>query len=788
MRSLVGIVVILSSLAVVRAAVPPDRINYQGVLRDAAGAPRNGAFDMAFHLYDQATAGNEILVDRHLTANAQAVVVTDGLFNVELGSGQMLDGSGPGTYATLGSAFSAQAALWLEVEIGGEILSPRLHLASSGYALNAGALNGLPASNYLDTSATPQSKLGRLTVDGTALPGGNVALTATGAIAGRFTSPLNASYTFLAYLGYGITAQGSTAGGYFFDSDSNSVATIAGGNNGIEASGGIAGGVFANLGGTGSASLALASEGITAAGAARAGNFQNTWGTSSATLADGYFGLRATGTVTPAIFSSAAAGYFEGRDANGALISTAEIAGVGRGSNGSAYGFGATFRDELTGNYGSAGDSSAGIGGVGSRLGGSFYASNTSSTAFAAWEDDGIFAYGNRAGGSFADLNSSADAKVGYDTYKIQGTGSVAFVQNHPTQKDRVIVYNAPEGAEVATYARGSARLRGGEARIPLDETFAWVTNPDLGLTAFVTPVGEWADLYVASKSTHELVVRSRDPESSEITFDYLVYGLRIGFEETSIVQKKEQESYLPSMAEHRKRYRDLPELRRFNALERFKAMRSGNGLEATPDLSASSALVNAIHEFDPKLDALPDSVRRAESWRRHRPEALPGAWADSVAGTPREAEPIGSPQGLPVAATGCEEPGSGGLQVSGAAAIPAETLRVSEAVSAGELLAIDPAQPDRVRRAEGIADPRFVGVAASDSVGDEVTLATSRIVRVQADAAFGAIAPGDPLTTSPTPGLAMRAIDPAPGGVFGKALDALDSGLGEIRALWMPH
>jgi len=78
--------------------------------------------------------------------------------------------------------------------------------------------------------------------------------------------------------------------------------------------------------------------------------------------------------------------------------------------------------------------------------------------------------------------------------------------------------------------------------------------------------------------------------------------------------------------------------------------------------------------------------------------------------------------------------------------------------------------------------------VAQADSKEGEVELATARIVRVQADAGYGAIALGDPLTTSPTPGAAMRALDLAPGSTFGKALDPLDSGIAEIRVLWMPR
>jgi len=55
-----------------------------------------------------------------------------------------------------------------------------------------------------------------------------------------------------------------------------------------------------------------------------------------------------------------------------------------------------------------------------------------------------------------------------------------------------------------------------------------------------------------------------------------------------------------------------------------------------------------------------------------------------------------------------------------------------------------------------------------------------------KADAGHGAIEIGDLLTTSPTPGHAMKAADPTrtPGAVIGKALRALDSGQGLIPLL----
>jgi hypothetical protein len=178
-------------------------------------------------------------------------------------------------------------------------------------------------------------------------------------------------------------------------------------------------------------------------------------------------------------------------------------------------------------------------------------------------------------------------------------------VQNHPISSDRVIVYAAPEGDEVATYTRGRARLSDGKARVELGETFQWVTNPDIGLTAHLTPRGPCHGLYVASLTTSEMVVRELESGTSDVAFDFLVYGLRIGFEDVSIVQEKQVEAYIPSMAAHKERYQRYPELRQYSALERFKMMRSSIGEPAT-DMSASEILRNSVIEFDPAVHSSP--------------------------------------------------------------------------------------------------------------------------------------------------------------------------------------
>ena len=72
--------------------------------------------------------------------------------------------------------------------------------------------------------------------------------------------------------------------------------------------------------------------------------------------------------------------------------------------------------------------------------------------------------------------------------------------------------------------------------------------------------------------------------------------------------------------------------------------------------------------------------------------------------------------------------------------------------------------------------------------------VAHSGRVKVKVDAGYGAIAAGDLLVTSPTPGSAMRS-EPVniggaaihrPGTLVGKALEPLTEGVGEILVLLM--
>ena len=102
----------------------------------------------------------------------------------------------------------------------------------------------------------------------------------------------------------------------------------------------------------------------------------------------------------------------------------------------------------------------------------------------------------------------------------------------------------------------------------------------------------------------------------------------------------------------------------------------------------------------------------------------------------------------------------------------------------AGELVAIDEKGDGSVRRSKGVYDRNLMGVVSAspyDVMGAQsentVPIALAGRVPVKVTTENGPIAPGDPLTSSSIPGIAMRASKAGP--IIGKAMQAFD-GTGE--------
>ena len=123
-----------------------------------------------------------------------------------------------------------------------------------------------------------------------------------------------------------------------------------------------------------------------------------------------------------------------------------------------------------------------------------------------------------------------------------------------------------------------------------------------------------------------------------------------------------------------------------------------------------------------------------------------------------------------------------------------------SPVLAPGMVVAIDPDAPGALRVADRAYDRTVAGIVSGAggirpgltlrqdgtvADGDHPVALTGRVY-AYADASAGPIRPGDLLTTSDTPGHAMRATDAdrAQGAVLGKAMTALDEGTGLVLVL----
>ncbi|HKD10780.1 MAG TPA: hypothetical protein VKE50_01850, partial [Thermoanaerobaculia bacterium] len=126
-------------------------------------------------------------------------------------------------------------------------------------------------------------------------------------------------------------------------------------------------------------------------------------------------------------------------------------------------------------------------------------------------------------------FGTSFDATVGpwgvFSGGNFGATGAKHFVEPHPRDPKKVILYSSLEGREVGTYFRGTVTAVNGRAMIEVPEDFRIVTAEE-GLTVQVTPLRAFAEVYVESKDLFQIVVRT----SRDVMLDYFVHGVRRAF------------------------------------------------------------------------------------------------------------------------------------------------------------------------------------------------------------------------------------------------------------------
>jgi hypothetical protein len=116
---LIGVFFFLTFLPDLSYTQIPQQINYQGYLTNAVGVPVNGPVNMTFRIFDVSLGGSSLW-----TETQNNVPVSYGVYNVTLGSQTPIN-------------LSFNVPYFLEIEIGGEVLSPRRAITSVGYAFRA---------------------------------------------------------------------------------------------------------------------------------------------------------------------------------------------------------------------------------------------------------------------------------------------------------------------------------------------------------------------------------------------------------------------------------------------------------------------------------------------------------------------------------------------------------------------------------------------------------------------------------------------------------------------------
>jgi len=124
-----------------------------------------------------------------------------------------------------------------------------------------------------------------------------------------------------------------------------------------------------------------------------------------------------------------------------------------------------------------------------------------------------------------------------------------------------------------------------------------------------------------------------------------------------------------------------------------------------------------------------------------------------------------------------------------------AENLYKREDLEGGDVVVIDTTADYTLRKSTTPYDPAVAGIISAKptiTVGDLVEkrdsspLALAGVVPCKVTALNGPIGRGDLLTTSSSPGYAMKATNPKIGTIVGKALESLESGEGKIHVLVM--
>ena len=148
-------------------------------------------------------------------------------------------------------------------------------------------------------------------------------------------------------------------------------------------------------------------------------------------------------------------------------------------------------------------------------------------------------------GGGYFQVYNNANPAVAVGGIRHDGSEGVElwgttknFVENHPTQAGKAIVYTCVEGPEAAMYTRGTATLVDGEAKIVLPEHFSMMASYNGKMTVTLTPhSAESEGLARIELNPERLVVQELRNGTGTYEFDYEIKAIRYNREDHQVVQ-----------------------------------------------------------------------------------------------------------------------------------------------------------------------------------------------------------------------------------------------------------
>jgi hypothetical protein len=139
----------------------------------------------------------------------------------------------------------------------------------------------------------------------------------------------------------------------------------------------------------------------------------------------------------------------------------------------------------------------------------------------------------NTAGAGFYIMNGTNTVVYLVDeSGNTTATGTKSAIVDTVSHGTRLLY--AVESTEVWFEHAGRGQLVNGEVVITFDPVFAETVNLNENYEVFLTPIGDWADLYVAEMTATSFTIRAADGDSN-IEFSYRIMAKRLGYEEDYI-------------------------------------------------------------------------------------------------------------------------------------------------------------------------------------------------------------------------------------------------------------